>query len=106
MSLQQWFAIAALGCLPLAATAQQESPKHAPADVNAPATTLRYESAFSNYRTGGDESQAPDGIWRAANAEVQGHGGQEGHSMAPVDTEAHNHATHAVPINMDHGHHH
>lgn len=109
MPLQQWFAIAALGCLPLAAAAQQEPLIRAPADANAPAVMLRYESAFTNYRVDGDESQAPDAIWCLANAEVQGQGGQTGHmkghmmqegtaAATPMAAKAHDHAPHT-----DHG---
>lgn len=70
--------VAAL-CVPVLALGQ--AGRADPADPKASAPTLRYQSAFSDYRPWQD---IKPGNWRALNdglnAPATGHGGQTGHS--------------------------
>ena len=98
MPFKQRLAVAALVCLPVAATAQHHS-KHSPADAAAPVAASAYESAFKNYRASDVGSETPDKVWRRANddmGQLGGHAGQmkDGtHRRAWSGAESHDHET-------------
>lgn len=79
-----WAAIAVLMGLPLTAAAQAN-----PADAEAGAPALGYQSAFSDYKPWQDIKPAD---WRAVNDTVRGAaakgGGHGGHGAAPGTTSA------------------
>ena len=66
---------AAALCLPLIALAQASRPD--PADPKASAPTLRYQSAFANYKPWTD---AKPGDWRAVNDTVRDAAAKDGHA--------------------------
>ncbi|MEC4722889.1 MULTISPECIES: hypothetical protein [Noviherbaspirillum] len=78
MSSKQWLAVAAWVCVPLAASAQQQTQPN-PLDANAPTAAVSYESAFKNFRASNDEGTTPDKLWRSANDEMGKIGGHAGH---------------------------
>lgn len=79
MLSRKWLALAAWAFVPLAATAQQDTAASRPGDARRHAGTLAYESAFDHYRVFGEESEAPDLAWRAANDDMARLGGHAGH---------------------------
>lgn len=78
MSSKQWLAVAAWVFVPLAASAQQKQDSN-PVDPNAIVPTVRYESAFTSFRTSQEDSVTPDKVWRAANEEMGRLSGHVGH---------------------------
>jgi hypothetical protein len=78
--------VAAL-CLPLLALAQAGRPD--PADAKAPASALRYPSAFADYKPW---QETKPGDWRAVNDNVRQAGskggGHAGHQMSPAPPAA------------------
>lgn len=73
--MKTYFALAALAALAPHAAAQQQAAKPHPADPAAPAPVVKYESAFTGYRSFREEPLAP---WRAVNDEVARAGGHIG----------------------------
>lgn len=71
MSFPYWLTVAGLSLLPLVAPAQQLDQQLDPANANALAPGLGYNSAFTNYRPASDSSASPDKGWRTANDDVQ-----------------------------------
>ena len=71
--------VAAAALLPATALAQKPSD---PADTKAAAPGLRYESAFTGYRSFKQERPAP---WRQVNEEVKGAGGHAAHGAPKAE---------------------
>lgn len=78
MSVSYWFAAAAL-MLPLAATAQQNTPAPEPTDPRVTVPPQRYVSVFDDYQPLAAEQETPSEVWREVNQEVGKLGGHVGH---------------------------
>lgn len=89
MNLAYWASVAALMGIAMSATAQQIAPANQPGDKDAPATALKYESAFNTYRPASRTTDpSPDTVWRAANGQIQNTGGHAGHVKADAAVPA------------------
>jgi hypothetical protein len=87
MLSRQWIAAVALALLPLAVAAQHHN-RPDPADPDAPAPAVRYDSAFGNRRNLPEDKSTPDKVWRAANDQVGKLGGHAGHMQETPDQPA------------------
>lgn len=91
MNIRHWFVLGALGCVQLAAVAQQvpEPEQQRPQDADAAVPALTYTSAFDGFlAAGSDQDPAPDKAWRPANAQLAnpeaGHAHHAPKDQAPV----------------------
>jgi len=73
--MKPYLAFAALAALAPHAAAQQPAAKPNPADPAAPVPAVKYESAFTGYRSFREEPLAP---WRSVNDEAARAGGHIG----------------------------
>jgi hypothetical protein len=73
--MKPYIAFAVLAALAPHAAAQQQAARPHPADPAAPVPAVKYESAFSGYRSFREEPLAP---WRDVNDEVARVGGHAG----------------------------
>ena len=76
-----------------------------PANPEAPAAALRYQSVFAAYRGIDDgDAPAPDAGWRAANDTVGRLGGHAGHVRATPSSAGQDTAPAAGGQSVDHAH--